>query len=126
MSATPFDVPGLVKKVCDNGNALSGNEEARRQCLAAARSLCYALETPRESVLRLQYGELPHQAAIRIGIELELFKALDDGSQKPVSTHVLAERTGADPQLLGRSMEPGRRSNEFSELVVGLTCFVEI
>ena len=107
MSATPFDIPRLLKNVYINGNDLSGNEEGRRQCLAAARSLCYALETPRESMLRLHYAELSHQAAIRIGIELDLFKALDDGSAKPLHTDVLAERTRADPQLLGKSMDSG-------------------
>lgn len=102
MSTTPFDIPSLIEKVHTNGSNLSGNEEARRQCLAAARSLCYALETPRESVLRLHYAEISHQAAIRIGIDLDLFKSLDDGSGKPVHTLELAKRTGADPQLLGR------------------------
>jgi len=102
MSNTPFDVFALLKTVNSTGNDLSGNEDARQQCLAAARSLCYALETPRESVLRLHYAELAHQATIRTGIELDLFKALESGNGKPVHTSELAERTHADPQLLGR------------------------
>ena len=102
MSNTSFDIPALVKKVYADDRHLSENQEARRQCLAAARSLCYALETLRESVLRLHYAESAHQASIRIGIELDLFKALDDGNGKPVHTNKLAERTGSDPQLLGR------------------------
>lgn len=102
MSNTPFDIPSLLKEVQSNGTGLSGNEEARRQCLAAARSLCYALETPLESLTRIQYAELSHQAALRTGIGMNLFKALDDGSEKPVHTLELAKQTSADPQLLGR------------------------
>ena len=102
MATTPFDIPALLKKVEVNGDNLSGNDEARQQCLAAARSLCYALETPRESVLRLHYAELSHQAAIRVGIDLDLFKVLDNGTGKPVHTLELAKRTNSDPQLLGR------------------------
>ena len=102
MSDIPFDIPTLLGQVHANGNDLAGNENARQQCLAAARSLCYALETPRESILRLHYAELAHQAAIRTGIELKLFEALSDGDTKPVHTSQLAKTTGADPQLLGR------------------------
>ena len=102
MSATPFDIPALLKDIENNGSNLSGNEEARQQCLASARSLSYALETPRETLLRIQYAQIPLQACLRIGVEIGLFKALDKGNGKPVSTSDLANDVGVDAQLLGR------------------------
>ena len=95
MSSTPYDISALLKEV--NTNALNlgrDNEEARRQCLAAARSLCYALETPVESVIRMNWAEvcqtapLPshlfmlictkqaHHAALRTCIDLKVFEKM--------------------------------------------------
>ena len=101
MSSTPFDIPALLKEVESNGKDLIGNETARQRCLAAARTLCYALERPREAVLRMHYAEPTHQAAIRVGLDLKLFEALRTGDGKPVHTSTLAERTHANPELLG-------------------------
>ena len=59
MSSTPYDIPALVEKIKTTSNDL-GNDtgEARRQCLDAARSLSFALETPVESILRNAWAEV--------------------------------------------------------------------
>ena len=59
MSSTPYDIPALLKAIDTNGKSLGKDTgEARRQCLAAARGLCYALETPMESILRVSWAEV--------------------------------------------------------------------
>ena len=59
MASTPYIIPDLVKKINSATNGLGKNtEEARRQCLDAARSLVFALETPVESILRSVWAEV--------------------------------------------------------------------
>ena len=59
MSSTPYDIPALVKKINSASNDLGkDNGEARRQCLDAARSLSFALETPAESISRIGWAEV--------------------------------------------------------------------
>ena len=62
-----------------------------------------------------------HLAAIRTGIQMGLFKSLDDGNGNCVSTTELAKSTHADPQLLGGSLSrvisKGRDTGD-----LGLTC----
>lgn len=61
MSAAPYDVSALIKEIISSGDRLQDGkekEDARQQCLAAARTLCYALETPRDYVFRLNYAEV--------------------------------------------------------------------
>ena len=63
MASKPYDIPALVDKInITKGELGKDNGEARRQCLDAARSLCFALETPVESLLRHCWAEvqLPH------------------------------------------------------------------
>lgn len=59
MSTTPYDIPALVEKINITSNDLGKDTgEARRQCLDAARSLSFALETPVESILRNVWAEV--------------------------------------------------------------------
>ena len=60
MAFEPFDVAALVKEINSSSKSLNQgrNEDARQQCLAAARSLCCALETPLDSTLRLCYSDV--------------------------------------------------------------------
>lgn len=102
MTATPFNIPELLTSIVSNGNDLSDRPEARWRCLAAARSLCYALETPLEAMQRLLYADVAHQASIRTCLELGVFEVLNDGNEKSVHTSQLSQATGADPQLLGK------------------------
>lgn len=59
MYSTPYNIPALVEKINATSNILAeDNGEARRQCLDAARSLCFALETPVESILKSCWAEV--------------------------------------------------------------------
>ena len=59
MSSVPYDVPALVEKInTTSKNVDKDAGDARRQCLDAARSLCFALETPIESILRSTWAEV--------------------------------------------------------------------
>lgn len=60
MDFAPFDVRRLVEEITRCGDVLSDgfDEAARQRCLVAARSLTSALETPLDSILRLNYAEV--------------------------------------------------------------------
>ena len=59
MSSTPYGIPALVETITTTSKVLGkDNGEARRQCLEAARSLTFALETPIETVLRHGWAEV--------------------------------------------------------------------
>lgn len=63
MASTLFNVAALIDEITTSGRELErrSNDDARQQCLAAARSLCHALESPLDSILRLSYAEVPFQ-----------------------------------------------------------------
>ena len=67
MVSVPFKVAALISEITISGRELQGQgkDDARQQCLAAARSLCYALESPLDSLLRLSYAEVPLQEGVR-------------------------------------------------------------
>ena len=59
MSSSPYDIPALVETISTASKNLGkDSREARRQCLDAARSLIFALETPIESILRTAWAEV--------------------------------------------------------------------
>ena len=61
MSYKPYDVPQLLADIQENGSKLTGNgdnENSRLQALTAARTLCHALETPREAILDKTYAQV--------------------------------------------------------------------
>lgn len=98
----PQLVPGLLQEVLSEGIAFSGNHDAnaRVKLLDAARSLATALETPKEAMLRYCWSQSTIYAAIETSVDLGLFAALSH-DDSPKSASVLAEATGADPNLLG-------------------------
>lgn len=58
-SNLPDTVPGLLQTVADHGkDLLAQDPEARLKLLEAARSLTYALETPREAIIRHCWSEV--------------------------------------------------------------------
>ncbi|MCJ1434794.1 hypothetical protein MMC27_004164 [Xylographa pallens] len=126
MSSTPYDISALVEIIKTASNDLGkNNREARRQCLDAARTLTFALETPVEAILRNCWAEvgLPpshcvssvlilfggtqqgHHSALRAGIDLKLFEKLDERNGEAKSSAELAKMTSADPVLLGRLLK---------------------
>lgn len=59
---TPEEVPTLLKRIALHGEAyLTENDENERtKILDAARSLVYALETPREAIIRHCWSQVSH------------------------------------------------------------------
>ncbi|CAD6587022.1 MAG: hypothetical protein ASARMPREDX12_002571 [Alectoria sarmentosa] len=106
MSSTPYNIPALVKKINATSKDLAKDTgDARRQCLDAARSLTFALETPVESILRNAWAEQGHHAALRTCINLGVFERLEERSGDAKSSSELAKMTGADPGLMGRLLK---------------------
>ena len=53
------DVPHLLDKIASNGKFfVQGDAKARKKALAAARELCFALETPVEAIIRICWAEV--------------------------------------------------------------------
>lgn len=56
---TPELVPGLLEQVALSGNAFASEDtKARTDLLDAARQLVYALETPREAMIRFCWSQV--------------------------------------------------------------------
>lgn len=54
----PDQIPGLLEQIYSDGKAYQVNSQTRLQLLENARSLVYALETPRESLIRHCWSEV--------------------------------------------------------------------
>ncbi|KAJ5163998.1 Winged helix-turn-helix transcription repressor DNA-binding [Penicillium coprophilum] len=104
-SNLPDTVPGLLKTVAKHGNDLLAQDpEARAKLLEAARSLTFALETPREAIIRHCWSESTSYAALETAVDINLFSALGT-DDKPKTVAELAHATSVDPILLGRLMK---------------------
>ncbi|KAJ6051332.1 uncharacterized protein N7446_005964 [Penicillium canescens] len=102
---TPELVPGLVEQVACLGKIASlQNHKERSALLDAARSLVYALETPREAMIRYCWSQSTLYAAVETGVDLGLFAILSK-DEKPKTAAELANATGADPVLLARILK---------------------
>ncbi|MCJ1380753.1 hypothetical protein MMC17_003862 [Xylographa soralifera] len=104
MSAQPSqdgDISRLLANITSEGTLFMNNgSHARSRLLEAARALVSELETPRETVIRMCWGETNLFTSAMIARDLKLFAHLDEdgGSDKTVSQ--LAKMTDADPALL--------------------------
>ncbi|KAJ5770121.1 uncharacterized protein N7511_002172 [Penicillium nucicola] len=102
---TPELVPGLVEQVaCLGRNASLQDHKERSALLDAARSLVYALETPREAMIRYCWSQSTLYAAVETGVDLGLFAILSE-DEKPKTAAELAKITGADSVLLARILK---------------------
>ncbi|KAK0513545.1 hypothetical protein JMJ35_003909 [Cladonia borealis] len=102
----PYDVPALLKEIEANGMKLSeGGGQVRQQCLAAAQALCYALETPMESIIRTHWAEQAHHAALCTENDLHLFDKWEEAGSGIKASSELSELTGSDPSLLARILK---------------------
>jgi hypothetical protein len=126
-SNLPDTVPDLLQTVASHGKDLIAQDpEARLKLLEAARSLTYALETPREAIIRHCWSEVgchilsrafsselelsrltgiaftqsTSYAALETAVDINLFSALGT-DDKPKTVAELAEATSVDPILLG-------------------------
>ncbi|KAJ5960860.1 Winged helix-turn-helix transcription repressor DNA-binding [Penicillium vulpinum] len=104
-SNLPDAVPDLLHTVTSHGkDLLAQDPEARAKLLEAARSLTYALETPREAIIRHCWSESTSYAALETAVDINLFAALGT-DDKPKTVAELAEATSVDSILLGRLMK---------------------
>lgn len=98
---TPELVPGLVDEVAALGKVANlQDHKDRSTLLETARSLVYALETPREAMIRYCWSQATLYAALETGVDLGVFAVLSK-DDKPKTAAELANATGADPVLLG-------------------------
>ncbi|KAL5343275.1 S-adenosyl-L-methionine-dependent methyltransferase [Aspergillus crustosus] len=100
----PFQVPALLDQIASSGKEFVEDSQARLSLLEAARSLVYALETPREAIIRHCWSETTSYAAVETAVGLNLFTALGT-DDTPRSVAELAETIGSEPALLGRLMK---------------------
>ncbi|KAL3489187.1 S-adenosyl-L-methionine-dependent methyltransferase [Aspergillus germanicus] len=101
----PNQIPNLLQKVASGGyEYLAKGDQARLKLLEEARALVYALETPREAIIRHCWSEATSYAALETAVALKLFNAPGNDDQ-PKSVVELGNATGSDPALLGRIMK---------------------
>ncbi|PYH44716.1 o-methyltransferase [Aspergillus saccharolyticus JOP 1030-1] len=102
----PEEVPALLKRISLHGEAyLTENDELERtRILDSARALVYALETPREAMIRHCWSQSTLYAAIEIAVNLDLFTALSR-DETPKSAAELALATGSNPGVLARILK---------------------
>ncbi|KAL2797363.1 S-adenosyl-L-methionine-dependent methyltransferase [Aspergillus keveii] len=100
------EVPDLLKKVISFGEAYAKNsdEDTRAKYLDTARSLVYALETPREAMIRYCWSQSTLYAAIETCVDLGVFPVLSKDDTPKTATE-LAEATNADPAMLARLLK---------------------
>ncbi|RAH79729.1 S-adenosyl-L-methionine-dependent methyltransferase [Aspergillus japonicus CBS 114.51] len=112
----PAPIPWLLDQIHAQGKEyLDVNPQTRLDLLESARSLVYALETPREAILRHCWSETTSYAAIETGINVGIFTALGtDDSPKTVAQ--LAKTTNVDPVLL--VCTPGRMMKHLAAMGV--------
>ncbi|KAL4802204.1 S-adenosyl-L-methionine-dependent methyltransferase [Aspergillus unguis] len=102
----PRLVPGLLRDIAISGKQFLGPdaEGSRMVLLESARSLVYALETPREAIIRHCWSESTAHAALDFAVQIDLFNALGTGDGSK-SVAQLAQATKTEPALLGRMMK---------------------
>ncbi|KAL4740255.1 S-adenosyl-L-methionine-dependent methyltransferase [Aspergillus similis] len=117
----PQDLPALLGRVSKLGASYSQNEDedVRVEYLDAARHLVYALETPREAMIRHCWSQSTLYAAIETSVDLGVF-ALLSRDDTPRTVAELAKATHADPLLLcmllpSTAGEDTYRGNGFSK-----------
>ncbi|KAL2827290.1 S-adenosyl-L-methionine-dependent methyltransferase [Aspergillus pseudoustus] len=100
------EVPDLLKKVTSLGGAYANitDENTRAEFLDTARSLVYALETPREAMIRYCWSQSTLYAAIETCVDLGVFPVLSKDDTPKTATE-LAEATNADPAMLARLLK---------------------
>ncbi|KAL3260276.1 hypothetical protein ABHI18_004719 [Aspergillus niger] len=102
----PEEVPTLLKRIAMHGEAYltESDENERTRILDAARSLVYALETPREAIIRHCWSQSTLYAAVETGVNLGIFTVLSQ-DDKPKTAGHLAAATGADPTVIARILK---------------------
>lgn len=86
--------------------SLVDDQHQRQALLSSARKLVSALETPGHVVSRMSWDEPTLSAALRILIDLDVFKLMvETGATVPKQAYQLAVMSGADPVLVQRLLK---------------------
>lgn len=129
---------GLLQDIATAGRAYeAGDLNARRKHLHLFQELTVELEPPGETFLRVNWAEVRHPFnhgfgrsiltieqptrayAIRVAIDLDIFKTLSEDGDSPKSSVQLAAVKNADPMLVGTTIPDLRRKQ--SDLLIGCT-----
>lgn len=101
----PEQIPELLEKVHTLGKTVDvNNTKERIALLDNVRALMFALETPREAMIRHCWSWTTLLASVEVAVDLGLWHLLakDD---KPKTVDELAQATGAEPLLLSRILK---------------------
>lgn len=97
----PEQLPHLLQEVHAQSKAYAnGSPGARLKLIEAAQSIVYAMETPREAILRYCWAQSTSYACVETCVNLGIFSILAK-SDKSISVAELADVTGAESELLG-------------------------
>lgn len=105
------DVSREIRALQEDIQSLSrvgdGDDQSQRQALlSSARKLVSALETPEHVVARMSWDDPTMSGALRILIDLNIFKLMVEGGLTvPRQARELAETSGADPVLVQRLLK---------------------
>lgn len=79
-------------------------ESSRESLLEAAKQLVRRLETPAERICHLAWNDVPFIGAVRVLIDLKIFKLLAQANE-PKEVTELAKASGCDAKLLSRLLK---------------------
>lgn len=102
------DVSREIQALQENIHNLSlvDDQPQRQALLCSARKLVSALETPEHVVARMSWDEPTMSAALRILIDLDIFKLMvESGDTFPKQASQIAEMSGADPAPVQRLLK---------------------
>jgi hypothetical protein len=102
----PTTISHLTQQLQSQASSLTpSNESARQHLLATANALVRAVETPSERIARMCYADIYLFVAVRVLIDLDVFRLIAKAEGGSVTVKKLAEQTGADEVLLGRLLK---------------------
>jgi hypothetical protein len=102
----PTTISHLTSQLQTQASSLSSsNERQRQQLLATANALVRAIETPSERIARMCYADIYLFVAVRVLIDLDVFRLIAKADGGSVTVKKLAQQTGADEVLLGRLLK---------------------
>ncbi|KAF4627642.1 hypothetical protein G7Y89_g10513 [Cudoniella acicularis] len=81
------------------------DDETRKSALGMAKNIVKSLEKPEETVMRYAWEFGPQRMALRVGIDLRLFRMLAESDAEPLSAQELAESSNAEVLLIGFAKE---------------------
>jgi hypothetical protein len=102
----PTQISHLTTQLATQASSLTpGDERARQHLLATTNALVRALESPSERIARMCYADIYLFVAVRVLIDLDVFRLIVNAEGGSVKVEKLAEQTGADEVLLGRLLK---------------------